>query len=197
MPALLRVAVLVVLLSPGALADDWTGPRVANVFSADGIHFVRIIAGASFGETVGFTDAPKGAHARAEFYTRQADRSYRLMADVKLRNPVAPVDALMSNAGYLITFDNWHNAGYGQVVAIYGQRGAVIASYELEQLYPTERIPQLPNSVSSRWWRCSALAYLEPATQTAVYVMERLGGTFVFQLATGCFEYRPGRAECQ
>jgi hypothetical protein len=43
---------------------------------------------------------------------------------VTLKNPVAPVDTLLSNAGYLVTFDNWHNAGYGQVVAIYGPREA-------------------------------------------------------------------------
>ena len=197
MRAFLRLAVLVVLLSPPAFADDWPGPRVGNVFSADGAHFVRIIPGASIGETAGFAGAPKGAYARAEFYTRQADQSYRRMADVRLKNPVAPVDALVSNSGYLITLDNWHNAGYGQVVAIYGPRGAVIATHELEQLYPAERLAQLPSSVSSRWWRCSALGYVDPATQTAVYVAERLGGIFVFQLATGRFEYRPGKAECQ
>lgn len=50
MRALLRLAILVVLLSPPAFADDWPGPRVANVFSADGAHFVRIIPGASVGE---------------------------------------------------------------------------------------------------------------------------------------------------
>jgi hypothetical protein len=119
------------------------------------------------------------------------------MADVRLKNPVAPVDALVSNAGYLITFDNWHNAGYGQVVAIYGPRGAVIATYELERLYPPERLAQISTSVSSRWWRCSALGYVDPAKQTAIYVTERLGGTFVFEVATGRFEYRPGKVECQ
>jgi hypothetical protein len=30
-----------------------------------------------------------------------------------------------------------------------------------------------------------------------VYVTERLGGSFIFELATGRFEYRPGKAECQ
>lgn len=197
MPALLRSAVFVALLSPPALADDWPGPRVANVFSADGRRFVRITPGESIGDTIGFASAPKGKYARAELYTKQADRSYRLMADVTLKNPVAPVDALVSNAGYLITFDNWHNAGYGHVVAIYGPRGAVIATYELERLYPAERLAQLPTSVSSRWWRCSALGYVDPEKQTAAYVTERLGGTFVFELATGRFDYRPGKVECQ
>ena len=195
LPALL--VLLLTFLPSLAAGDQWPAARVASVFSADGRHFVRITPGESIGDTVGFAGAPKGAYARAEFYARQADRSYTLMADVRLKNPVAPVDALVNNAGYLITFDNWHNAGYGHVVAIYGSRGAVIATYELERLYPLERLAQIRTSESSRWWRCSALGYVDPAKQAAVYVTERLGGTFVFELATGRFEYSPGKAECQ
>ena len=195
-----RVAMLslvVGMLPAQSMADSWAGPRVANVFSSDGQYFVRITPGKSVGDTFGFAGAPKGEYARAEFYRRQADRSYRLTADVTLENPVAPVEALVSTAGHLITFDNWHNAGYGRVVAIYGSQGRLIASYELERLYSSDRLSKLPMSVSSRWWRCAARGYVDPDKETAVYVMERLGGTFVFEPATGKFEYRPGTATCQ
>ena len=199
MMSALRIAlsVLLAVLSAQAIADSWAGPVVANVFSSDGQYFVRITPGKSIGDTFGFAGAPKGAYARAEFYRRQADRSYRLVADVTLQNPVAPVESLVSRAGHLITFDNWHNAGYGRVVAIYGAEGRLIASYGLEQLYAAEPLSKLPMSVSSRWWRCAARGYVDPDKETAVYVMERLGGTFVFDLASGKFDYRPGAVECQ
>lgn len=185
------------MLPAQAVADSWPGPRVTTVFSSDGEYFVRITPGKSVGDTFGFAGAPKGPYARAEFYRRQPDRSYRLMADATLENPVAPVNALVSTAGQLITFDNWHNAGYGRVVAIYGSQGRLIASYELERLYSPDRLSKLPMSVSSRWWRCAARGYVDPGKETAVYVMERLGGAFVFELSTGKFEYQPGTAACQ
>jgi hypothetical protein len=70
-----------------------------------------------------FAAAAKGAYANALFYERQADRSYRLAAEAALLNPVAPIDLLLGNSGYLIAFDNWHNMGYGKAVAIYGPDG--------------------------------------------------------------------------
>lgn len=82
--------------------------RVTHVFSDTGRYFVRIVPGNNLGETIGFKGSPKGDLARGEFYVRQPDRSYKLVADVALRNPIAPVDALVSNEGYLLTFDNWH-----------------------------------------------------------------------------------------
>lgn len=177
-------------------ADDWPGPRTVSVFSDDGARFVRLLPGTSVGETVGFAGAPKGAPARAEFYARQADRSYRLVADVALVNPVAPVGALVSNSGHLITFDNWHNAGYGAVVAIYDPSGRRVTSWRLEDLYDARRLAGIPTSVSSRWWRCAPTGFVDPPTQRQVYVSERLGGTFVFTLAGGTVAYAAGRATC-
>jgi hypothetical protein len=155
-----------------------------------------VIPGTSIGETVGFAGAPKGTPARAEFYARQDDRSYRLLADVALANPVAPVAALVSNAGYLITFDNWHNAGYGAVAAVYDSSGRLVKSWRLEDLYDAARVAAIPRSVSSRWWRCAATGFVDPTTQRQVYVAERFGGMFVFTLAKGTVAYFAGRAPC-
>lgn len=193
---LLAAAALLVALAGPAAADDWPGPRVMNVFSDDGGHFVRITPGTSVGESVGFAGAPKGPHARAEFYRRTPDSSYARVADIRLENPVAPVEALVSNSGHLLTLDNWHNAGYGAVVVIYDPSGKKIAAWPLERLYKAERIDSLQHSVSSRWWRCAPHGYVDPVEQTRVYVTERLGGNFVFELPTGKFSYAPGSAEC-
>lgn len=193
-----RFIVPVLLLSalPLAWADSWPGPRVVNVFSGNGQYFVRILPGKSVGDTFGFAGAAKGPYARAEFYARQPDRSYQLVADVSLKNPVAPIDAIVSNQGDLLTFDNWHNLGYGKVVAIYDREGMNVAAYELEALYDETKIKKIPRSVSSRWWRCSPHGFSNPEGQAKVYVTERLGGAFVFDLKTGKFEYNPGKATC-
>jgi len=178
-------------------ADDWPGPIQTQVFSQDGGRFVRILPGDSISDTVGFAGAAKGSYARAELYRRQPDRSYTLVADIELVNPVAPVEALLSNTGVLITFDNWHNAGYGKVVAIYSAQGKRLAAKELKDLYSAESIEAVPSSVSSRWWRCRPLGWSDPAKQTKVFVHEFRGGYFVFDLTDGSHRYDAGSAPCE
>ena len=118
------LAVALVLAPVGMRADDWPAPHTRNVFSKDGSHFVRIIPGSNWGDVVGFQGADTGEYARGLFYALQPDRSYRLIADVALVNPVAPVDALVTNRGELVTLDNWHNFGFGAVLAVYDPAGA-------------------------------------------------------------------------
>jgi hypothetical protein len=190
------VITLTLLAVSPAAGDDWPAARAFSAFSEDGRRFVRVVPGSSIGDSVGFAGAPKGAPARGEFFSRGDDRSYRLVADVALANPVAPVAVLVSNTGHVITFDNWHNAGYGVVVAIYEPSGRPVKSWRLEDLYDPSRLPAIPQSVSSRWWRCAASGFVDPPTQRQVYVSERLGGTFVFTLASGTVRYTPGRAAC-
>jgi hypothetical protein len=192
-----KIGAVLPLVALALAADDWPGPRVMTVFSEDGARFVRVEPGDSTGDLVGFAGAERGSYAKALFYVRQPDRAYRLAAEVSLLNPVAPVDLLLSNSGYLIAFDNWHNFGFGKVVAVYDAAGQAVASWELEQLYTTEQLPSIRRSVSSRWWRCSPLFFVDPREQTKVYVGEALGGRFVFDLPNRSFVRFPGTAECQ
>lgn len=178
------------------LADEWQAPEVRTVFSADGSRFVRVVPGSNFGDTVGFSGAQKGSPAQALFYSLQPDRSYDLIAEISLLNPISPVDLLVSNSGYLITFDNWHNAGYGAVVAIYSPSGKPVASWKLEDLYSHEQIHSISTSVSSRWWRCSPFHFVSRREQRKVVARESLGGYFVFDLAKGEFAYYQGAVEC-
>ena len=187
-----------ILLTPGGdWADSWAGARPFQVFSESGKYFIRLIPGDSIGDTVGFAGARKGKFAQALFYALQADRSYKLLHEIRLQNPVAPVDLLLSDIGYFIAFDNWHNLGYGKVAAIYTPKGKLVRSYELNQLFATGRIEKIPTSVSSRHWRCQPVHFVEPKEQKSVYVPEVLGGYFVFTLATGEVVYTAGaRKEC-
>ena len=185
----LAVAAIVLGLAP-ARADDWPGPQIRTVVSSDRQWSVRIVPGSSHGDQVGFAGAPTGPYARGLFHARQGDGTLRRVADVALVNPVAPVDALVTRRGELITFDNWHNAGFGTAVAIYDSGGRLLVGLTLEQLYGAVKAAQIPRSVSSRWWRCDAKGFADPGRETAVDVREHFGGTFSFRWAPPYFTYR-------
>jgi hypothetical protein len=193
----LALLALVLGCAWGASADSWPGPRSFAVFSESGGYFARFVPGDSVGDTAGFAGAPRGRYATALLYGLQADRSYKLLHEVALPNPVSPVSALVSDEGFVITFDNWHNLGVGKVVAIHGPDGRLVRGYELAELYPPARLGRIRQSVSSRPWRCQPIHYVEPTEQKRVYVPEVLGGYFVFTLASGEMTYAQGtRRDC-
>jgi hypothetical protein len=194
------VALLALVLTGGvtAGADDWPAPRVFTVWSESGRVFVRFSPGDSVGDTAGFSGAPRGKYATAVLYALQSDRSYRLQQEVTLANPVLPLAALVADDGRLITFDNWHNVGFGKVVAIYAPDGKLVRAWELTDLYAKDKLDNIPRSVGSRYWRCARVHFVDPKGQHEVYVPEALGGYFVFTLANGKVAHTPGtRTQCQ
>jgi len=147
------VVLLCFLIMPAVLpADDWASATVQEVFSKNRQYFIRITPGESIGETWGFSGAKIGKHAHAEFFRVQADRSYRLDREIDLLNPVAPTGFFVSNAGDLVTLDNWHNVGYGFVVVLYHSDGKLMKSYRLADLFPKKEAESFSQSVSSIWW---------------------------------------------
>jgi hypothetical protein len=133
-------------------ADDWAPAKVTEVFSKNRDYFVRVTPGESVGESMGFKGAKVGKHAHAEVFHVQPDRGYRLDREVELLNPVAPVEFFVSNAGDLVTLDNWHNVGYGSVLTLYRPDGKLVKAYKLADLFPRSEIDSFPQSVSSIWW---------------------------------------------
>ena len=193
------VAVFLALCALGGarmLADDWPQARPITIFTEAADRFLRIVPGRSVGDVFGFSGAPKGPYATAERYVRQPDRSYRFTGAATLVNPVAPVNALLAPDGAFITFDNWHNLGYGKVVAIYRADGTPIKSYTLDDLYRGRDLARVPTSVSSRTWRCAPFFFVAPDGREA-YTPEFLGGELVFDMRDGSFRYMPGTVkEC-
>jgi hypothetical protein len=168
-------------------ADSWASPRIREVFSDSRQYFVRILPGESLGDTIGFGGQKKGKYSTAEFYRRAGDRSYRLLAEATLLNPVAPVEVLVANSGALITIDNWHNVGYGKVVALYTPAGKLVRAYELQDLFEREEIERFPHSVSSIHWRNGPL-YIRDDQKTALITVKS-GADFLFGLESGQFKY--------
>src|SRR5687768_2479920 len=148
------VALAIVVLAGGVVGgDDWPAATIKEVFSESREWFVRVVPGKSLGDTFGFAGSPKGPYARAEFYQRAADRSYRLVTEITLDNPIAPVKFLVTDRGYLVTIDNWHNVGYGKMLVSYAPSGRRVASYELKDLFSRREIEAFSYSTSSIHWR--------------------------------------------
>lgn len=178
-------------------ADEWLAPRPQQVFSPNGQYFVRIVPATPVNGAKGSVAASKQSKARGEFYTRRPDRSYRLVADVDLRNRVSPTYAIVTDDGYLVTFDEWYQMGMGDVLAFYRPNGALIRAVTIDDLYTPARLIQIPRSVSSRQWQCG-IFYTPPinANSESLTVFEHFGGSFQLYARTGTFEYRPGTAAC-
>ena len=177
------VVVLALSSAGGLRADSWPAAQVKEVFSASREWFVCVVPGTSVGETVGFAGAPKGKHATAEFYRRAPDRSYRLAAKITLQNPVAPVLFLVTDRGYLLTLDNWHNMGFGKAVASMRPRRLVFAS-ELKDVFSESEVNAFKRSVSSIWWRTETV-YVREGHQTIYIAMDDKGRELIVEPETG------------
>jgi tetratricopeptide (TPR) repeat protein len=68
-----------------------------------------------------------------------------------------PVDVVLLDDGTLVSFDQWHTLGYGQVAISYTAGGKVRWSRTLEELVGKERVATFSHSVSSIWWRATPL----------------------------------------
>lgn len=74
-----------------------------------------------------------------------------------LVNAIAPVELLVSDNGFVVTFDNWHSVGYGKdVIVIYEPTGRLVREIALTDLVSQDYIDSLPHSVSSLSWRKGA-----------------------------------------
>ncbi len=183
------ILMLVLIGLPAALADEWPAPVIREVFSNSRAFFVRAIPGKSVGDTVGFSGAPKGPFATAEFYRQESDRSYRLAITITLLNPVAPAEFFVTDRGALITLDNWHNRGYGKVVAFYSPEGKPIRAYELSDLFNKGEIDGFEHSVSSIRWHEFTGSYIRQGEETFYITVNAAGAGFIFQATGATYQY--------
>jgi hypothetical protein len=171
-----------------AHADSWLSAQTKEVFSQSREWFVRVTPGSSLGETVGFAGSPKGKPATAEFYRRAPDRSYRLTREITLHNPIAPVLFLVTDHGYLVTLDNWHNMGFGKVIVSYSPEGRVVFAGELKDLFVPEEIARFRESVSSIWWRTETV-YVRGDQQSVYVALDDRGSELILEPETGRWQY--------
>ena len=193
-PAVAVALIALATVQPHPRADSWPSPQVKEVFSASRDWFVRVTPGLSIGETVGFAGAAKGKHATAEFYRRAPDRSYQLSREISLANPVAPVLFLVTDRGYLVTLDNWHNMGYGKAVASYAPDGRTVVAVELKDMFPPADIATFRTSVSSIWWRTET-AYVRDGQQSIYVALDDKGSELILDPEAGQWQHCRWRGE--
>jgi hypothetical protein len=186
---------------PTARADSWRAATISETFSANRDWFVRVTPGKSVGDTFGFDGAPKGRFADAEWFQRNADGGYRIVARATLANPVAPVDTLVTDRGYLVTLDNWHNVGHGTVVAAYRPDGNQVIALRLIDLYTRREMEAFEMSTSSLWWRSESRQAYVRQDQVSIYVAGRKPGhELILEPESGRWqvcEPRNGRQQCR
>ncbi len=188
MHALLASLLLSVILVAPAHADSWLPANIQARASVNGNFVIRIIPGKSMDDVYSGSGMPKTVHATAEWY-RFNGTSYEKARTVTLPNPISPVDIELTDRGVLVTIDNWHNLGTGNVLAIYTPSGKVVRKFKLSDLYSHNDIARLPHSTSSIQWRCPGLStFLESAN--TLLVNDSIGGRFVFNLDSGTFDYQ-------
>lgn len=171
-----------------SVADEWPPPKPAIVSSPNGRLLVRIVP-----DTESSGNSGTGG-ARAEFYAARANHWFLLRSEAALVNPVSPVFAVLTDNGYLITFDNWYEKGRTAAIAFYGPYGDLIRQLTLSDLYGSRRV-ELPASTPSTTihWLCRVSQSQDPIA--GIVLHEALGGTFVLTPETGRFEYRAGTSE--
>lgn len=162
---LVLVAALL-LVSASVSADTWGPPKTEVTLSANGQFRVTVVPRPLDGALPFFRDKVEGVEpagqrsgetqASAVARVEQVDTrgAWRLLWQRPLVNDVAPTSVLLTDdASFLVTFDNWHSAGYGDdVIAIYDREGELVRKLSLEQVLPPAYVHHIPRSVSSRWW---------------------------------------------
>lgn len=161
----LALSVALVVTAPAAHADTWARATTQQYASADGAWRLTIEPRDLTGNLAYFRDKVEGKEqpggVASDVRTTATGTmehcvsgSCRRVWQRALLNDVAPVSAVVTNGGRVITFDNWHSTGYGaNAVVIYNMRGAPLRRLSLPEFLPRDYVIALPRSVSSLHWR--------------------------------------------
>lgn len=158
------IVALLAVVGLSLAADTWRMPTVEDFFSANRSFRLRITPAPIQSQLAFWEDGPDRAHpgqrgpsapvpARAVLGVKRW-WGYRTIRAFDLVNPVAPVDALVSDDGSrIVTFDDWHSMGFGSnVVVLYDHEGRLVRKLALADFLSPGDIDVLPRSASSIWW---------------------------------------------
>jgi hypothetical protein len=161
----LALSVLGVTVFAAAVhADEWMLPTTQAYLSPDRSWRLTVTPRAVTSQLAYFSDKVAGHRLAGAVAGNPQNHVRGLMEHLEqgqwkrvweepLLNEVSPVEAVVTSSGQAVTFDNWHESGYGKdVVVIYDDHGKPVRAMGLEDFLPKEYIEALPRSVSSIWW---------------------------------------------
>lgn len=159
------LAVFAVLVTGAMWADSWIPPSTKDYVSPDGEWRLTVTPRDITSPLAYFEDKvaerPNAGRIPGSAQTSAIGQmehlrngQWQTVWKEPLVNEVSPVDALASNSGQAVTFDNWHSMGYGKdAIAIYDAKGGLVRAFGLMDFLPKEYIHALPRTVSSMYWR--------------------------------------------
>lgn len=127
----------------------------------------------------------RGAPAQAVLYAVSGGEETVLWM-TSLSNPVMPEDVRVSNAGYVVTLDNWGEPGSGkETVAIFSPDGARVKAFALADLFGKKEIEErISRPLFDRHWREDSTDYLSADGKT--WTLRTVWGkVLTFRLETG------------
>ena len=158
---LFLISILSVTGSNVASAYLVLGPKLTIVVSPDGSALLRIDPGTS-GPKPGEAGQPAQATV---FRYDPAAKIYRVTTTFALRNPLAPMTAIISDrAEFIVTCDDWDpDIGCtSNVVVVYRGSGEMVKAWSLEDIFsPAEikRFGPFASNVPLRRWRGEKIAF--------------------------------------
>ena len=166
----LAAAALFLLSMSNANADSWASAQPIAAVSDDTNWLVRVVPGESIGDVYGFAGEPTGPYAEATlFQYDEVMKDYSEIRKFRTQNPVSPVEIFVTNEGWLITLDNWHNFGIGNVLTVSNSNGKVVRTFTLADIFSAEDLEKLEMSMSSIWWRCGPAILGTPEKTVGVW----------------------------
>jgi hypothetical protein len=182
--ARLLPGLLTMPFAPALRGDTWSQPGVVIVSSPSSNYIVRVAPGSEVYNGYESAITNREANASVIVGTRRDSGVTNVVWIGKLINPSAPVEVYLSDAGYLVTMDNWHNVGYGPVVAIYDPKGRLLRHWSLEELFQPEERHRFSQSISSIHWHAGQ-AHFGEGHETNVFVVPAVGKSLRFDLTSG------------
>jgi hypothetical protein len=100
-----------------------------------------------------------------------------------------PVSAFVTEDGkHVVTFDTWAKLGYEHALVIYGDRGLVIADYDLDALLSKDELASsVVHTMSARRWLQGATIAFD-RTEQHIVIMLQWGRIIRVALATGTID---------
>jgi hypothetical protein len=187
----LLIGLLVALLGAPARADEWVRPEPTS-FHSRGFGYVAEIFPAHSRQNSG--DMPLCYFYELGYPGRDWRIDARLKWKAPLVNESMPYQALISQAGDLITLNEHGSVGHRNAIVIYDQLGRATKAYKLDDLLPADEISlnentnKIPISMSSRWWNRDAKYYFyrEPSR---FYIVLPWGTALELHVKDGGFRY--------